>query len=135
MLSPACHVNTNKNTQSNPQSSFAAQIILSSIFQEKFGRQYLSDKSKINTAALLQYFVHHNITCGVIHRVLTWDDIHSVMPPSLSFLTSETRINITNGHTPHSAHQQGGSCLFVYIYSITGIKELCQPGQDTAFIF
>lgn len=83
-------------------------------------------------SALTQYFGHYNITCGVIHIALTWDDIHSVI--TLSFLTSETRINITNGHTPHHP-SVGGSCLFVYIYSITGIKEFCQSGQENASVF
>ena len=132
MLSP--HVmSTCEHTEQNSQSFFSAHIIL---YLKLKGFKILwciGAKSKLCLIVLL-YFGHYNITCGVIHIALTWDDIHSVI--TLSFLTSETRINITNGHTPHhTTHQQEGSCLFVYIYSITGIKEFCQSGQENASVF
>ena len=74
-------------------------------------------------SASVLWTLEHYMRCNTQSSDMGW---HPLCHPTLSFLTSETRINITNGHNPHTAHHQEGSCLFVYIYSITGIKEFCQ---------
>ena len=74
-------------------------------------------------SASVLWTLEHYMRCNTQSSDMGW---HPLCHPTLSFLTSETRINIYQWTHTTPGHHQEGSCLFVYIYSITGIKEFCQ---------
>ena len=51
-------------------------------------------------SASVLWTLEHYMRCNTQSSDMGW---HPLCHPTLSFLTSETRINITNGHTPHPA--------------------------------
>ena len=86
------------------------------------------------TFSLPQYFGHYNITCGVINRVLTWDDIHSVIPPSHS---SHRRPALTLPMDTHHTRPSPGGKLFVcvHLFHYRDKRVLPESGQERESIY
>ena len=95
--------------------------------------QYFLAMCLLYTFSLPQYFGHYNITCGVINRVLTWDDIHSVIPPSHS---SHRRPALTLPMDTHHTRPSPGGKLFVcvHLFHYRDKRVLPESGQEKASI-
>ena len=127
---PACHVNTHPRwTRSK---AHKPSLLLQSFIPTR--SQYFLVLSLLYFwSASVLWTLEQYMRCNTQSSDMGW---HPLCHPTLSFLTSETRINITNGHTPHTRPSPGGKLFVcVHLFHYRDKRVLPESGQERESIY